>query len=108
MSKDVIVYLDITCGPVISYVYLCFMLSVVIDRSRLVRVCFCAGHTQCVQLLLRCGSSVCVHDMVLQQTPVHLAARAGNLECLSLLLDNAENMAVVDTPDAHKRYEKGF
>lgn len=46
---------------------------------------------------------VCVHDGVSQQTPVHLAALAGHLECLSLLLESAESSAVVDTPDMHKR-----
>lgn len=47
---------------------------------------------------------MCVHDGISQQTPVHLAALAGHLECVSLLLDNSENRAVVDTADMLKRF----
>lgn len=61
------------------------------------------GHCQCVQLLLRCGAHVAIHDNVTQRTPVHAAAANGHVECLRMLLDNSETSEVVDALDAHHR-----
>ncbi|EEB14418.1 ankyrin repeat domain-containing protein, putative [Pediculus humanus corporis] len=57
------------------------------------------GHCQCVQLLLRCGALVAVHDDVNKRTPVHAAAVNGHTECLQMLLDNAETTDVVNFRD---------
>ena len=61
------------------------------------------GHRQCVQLLLRCGALVSVHDAVTQRTPVHAAVANGHKECLLLLLENTEESHVVDSVDYKKR-----
>jgi len=56
-----------------------------------------------VQLLLRCGALVSVHDAVTQRTPVHAAVANGHKECLLLLLENTEESHVVDSVDYKKR-----
>ncbi|KAJ9592428.1 hypothetical protein L9F63_015844, partial [Diploptera punctata] len=61
------------------------------------------GHRLCVQLLLRCGGLVSVHDAVTQRTPVHAAVLNGHKECLLLLLENTEESQVVDSVDYKKR-----
>jgi ankyrin repeat protein len=58
-----------------------------------------------VQLLLRCGALVSVHDGVTQRTPVHAAVANGHKECLLLLLENTEESQVVDSVDYKKRSE---
>ena len=63
----------------------------------------CVGHQQCVQLLLRCGALVSVHDAVTQRTPVHAAVVNGHKECLLLLLENTEESKVVNSVDYKKR-----
>lgn len=56
-----------------------------------------------MQLLLRCGALVSVHDTVTQRTPVHAAVANGHKECLLLLLENTEESHVVDSVDYKKR-----
>lgn len=62
------------------------------------------GHIQCVQLLLRCGAQVNIHDSVTRRTPVHVAAAHGHEACLILLLENTEDGSVVDNRDSAQRY----
>ncbi|KAF4518750.1 hypothetical protein B566_EDAN006154 [Ephemera danica] len=61
------------------------------------------GHRQCVGQLLRGGARVGERDGVLQRTPLHAATVHGHTECVSLLLEAAENRSIVDSRDIHRR-----
>jgi ankyrin repeat protein len=53
-----------------------------------------AGHLECMQMLIDCGSRVCQMDDH-RRTPLEYAVLYGNFECASLLIENGADASVI-------------
>ena len=59
--------------------------------------CAVEGAGQAVRTLVRAGGDVNAHNGVKQTTPLHMAARRGNVEVAEALLDGGANLEARDT-----------
>lgn len=55
----------------------------------------CAGHPHCTQWLLQSGASLDRQDY-LGDTPIHKAAKRGNIECVSLLISQGASLCLLN------------
>lgn len=55
----------------------------------------CAGHPHCTQWLLQSGASLDRQDY-LGDTPIHKAAKRGNMECVSLLISQGASLCLLN------------